>query len=86
MPEKSNVEWLQEAEQHLADLRTLLDRDPNLQREKPGLIMQKFYLAMRELQNHLKDLTVEERERYDMLNEQFKNACGEVTRALVGNR
>jgi hypothetical protein len=86
MPEKSNMEWLQEAEQHLADLRALLDRNPDLQREKPGLIMQKFYLAMRELQNHLKDLTAEERERYDVLNEQYKNASGEVTRALMGRQ
>ncbi len=77
-------EKLNEARTTVREIEQLIERDPNFEREKPGLILQKFYLAIRDVQNRIKELTPEERSEFDELNETFKNLAGVVARKLMG--
>lgn len=74
---------MDEAEKILAELQSLLERDPNFEKEKPGSMMQQFYLAIRDVQQNLSRLTLEERERFDALNDAYKNLVGDIARRLV---
>lgn len=77
------MQQLNQARETLGEIEKLFERDPNLEREKPGLLMQKFYLAMRAVQDRIKELTPEERSQYDALNETYKNLVGAVARRLI---
>ncbi len=77
------TEKLNEARTTVGEIEKLIERDPNFDQEKPGLILQKFYLAIREVQNRIKELTPDERAEFDELNETFKNLVGAIARKLI---
>lgn len=82
MSEKPIMDHLNEAEKYADEITDLLARTVDFQKEKPGGRMQSFYRAMRVVHDNLSRLTPEERDRFDRLNERYKNLVGDIYRRL----
>ncbi|MBI1747296.1 MAG: hypothetical protein HYR55_11985 [Acidobacteria bacterium] len=82
MSTKTITEFLEEADLIATRLEAFLTQTAEFNTAKPGGQMQAFYRAMRVIHDHLSNLSEEQRARFDVLNERFKNLTGDISRRL----